>query len=831
MVVGEGRGRKYYKIPILDFLNQKEVFVNIFGYLKEIAKIIGNFNTESTIEENTNFLSYFYSKISSPKNLLNNYCNGILPQSTNKIDDMPIIYPFGFNISQKEAVNNAIANPISIIQGPPGTGKTQTILNIISNAILRDCSVAAVSNNNSAIQNIEEKLQKYSLDFFAAKLGNSNNKTNFIENQKQIPNIKDWYCDKKEWDKCLKNLKQIYQDLDKKLFQQNQLSLLKQNLASIRTERQHFEDYCALNNTEIEIDLLNQIKYSSILLKLLLFFEFFDDKKSSNLKVRILHILSFLTFWNKEKNLFYKLLIKNPHITIDMLITKIKNKFYSLKDMEISNEIKKLEQELKRFDFKSKMQESTNLSIKIFYAKLHQKYNNQKRKHYKIEDLKSNANIFLQDYPLILSTTHSILGSLNEKITYDYLIIDEASQVDLCTGALALNCAKKAVIVGDLKQLPNIVTSDMYEKIKKLSDDLKIKDFYRYEKHSFLSSMIALFPQIPKILLKEHYRCHPKIINFCNQKFYENQLVIMTEETNTKPLMLFKAPKGNHARDRINQRQIEIIIKEIIPNYNLNTDDGSLGIISPYRNQVKALQEYFKNKNVKIDTVDKFQGQENKVIILSTVGNYNSDFIDNASRLNVAISRAIEQLIVIINDDESFLNTGNIGDLVRYIQYHNFDIKESKIYSIFDLLYQCYHQARQEFLKKYKKISLYDSENLIYALLSDILKDFPHLGVATHIPLKMILRDTSLLDTEEKSFALHRNTHVDFLIFNHIDKKPRLAIEVDGVAFHQIDSIQAKRDCLKEKILKKYNLDILRLRTNESEEKTKILDFLQERKL
>lgn len=801
-------------------------------YLKEIADIVGNFNTETTIDkENTNILSYFYSEISSPRNLLDNYCNQVLPQPINEIDEIPIIYPFGFNISQKDAVNNAITNPISIIQGPPGTGKTQTILNIIANAILRDCNVAAVSNNNSAIQNIEEKLQKYSLDFFVAKLGNYSNKTAFIENQKQIPNIKDWHCSKKEWEKHIRNLKKIYRDLDKKLLQQNQLSLLKQNLTSIKIEKQHFEDYCALNKAKTKINLLNQIKHSNTLLKLLLFFEFFDDKKSSNFKIKTLYILSFLTFWNKEKNLFYKLLIKNPRIKIDTLIARVKNRFYALKYMEVSNEIKNLEQKLKKFDFKSKMQESTDLSMKIFYAKLHQKYSSQQRKHYKIEDLKSQANSFLQDYPLVLSTTHSIFSSLSKEISYDYLIIDEASQVDLCTGSLALNCAKKAVIVGDLKQLPNIVSSDVYEEIKKISDDLKIKNFYRYEKHSFLSSMIALFPQIPMTLLKEHYRCHPKIINFCNQKFYENQLVIMTEETNTKPLMLFKAPKGNHARDRVNQRQIDMIVQDIIPNYNLNTDDGSLGIISPYRNQVKALQEYFKDKNVKIDTVDKFQGQENKVIILSTVGNHNSDFIDNANRLNVAISRAIEQLIIIINDDESFLNTGNIGDLVRYIQYHNFDIKESKIYSIFDLLYQCYHQARQEFLKKYKKISLYDSENLVYALLSDILKDFPHLGIATHIPLKMILRDTSLLDIEEKRFALHRNTHVDFLIFNHIDKKPRLIIEVDGVAFHQTDSIQAKRDCLKEKILKKYNLDILRLRTNESEEKTKILDFLQERKL
>ena len=49
------------------------------------------------------------------------------------------------------------------------------------------------------------------------------------------------------------------------------------------------------------------------------------------------------------------------------------------------------------------------------------------------------------------------------------------------------------------------------------------------------------------------------------------------------------------------------------------TTDDSLGIVTPYRNQTNALQNQFKGTGVKADTVDKFQGQENKVIILSTV--------------------------------------------------------------------------------------------------------------------------------------------------------------------------------------------------------------------
>jgi replication-associated recombination protein RarA len=74
-----------------------------------------------------------------------------------------LIYPFGVNQSQKAAVENAFSSQISIIQGPPGTGKTQTILNIIANAVLQNKTIAVVSNNNSATLNVVEKMTFYAV--------------------------------------------------------------------------------------------------------------------------------------------------------------------------------------------------------------------------------------------------------------------------------------------------------------------------------------------------------------------------------------------------------------------------------------------------------------------------------------------------------------------------------------------------------------------------------------------------------------------------------------------------------------------------------------------
>ncbi|WP_278286707.1 AAA domain-containing protein, partial [Clostridium sp. LS] len=53
--------------------------------------------------------------------------------------------------------------------------------------------------------------------------------------------------------------------------------------------------------------------------------------------------------------------------------------------------------------------------------------------------------------------------------------------------------------------------------------------------------MCKLFNDVPKTLLKEHYRCHPKIIDFCNKKFYDNQLIILTNENSCdSPLEVYK---------------------------------------------------------------------------------------------------------------------------------------------------------------------------------------------------------------------------------------------------------------------------------------------------
>ena len=422
--------------------------------------------------------------------------------------------------------------------------------------------------------------------------------------------------------------------------------------------------------------------------------------------------------------------------------------------------------------------------------------------------------------------TTALSKELNEMLIYDYLIVDEASQVDLATGVLAFSCARNIVIVGDLKQLPNVLTEDDIRTSDAIWQKYSLDERYRFSTHSLLSSALEIWQDAPATLLREHYRCHPKIINFCNQKFYHGQLIVMTKDHDEPDVLtMYRTTAGNHARGHLNQRQIDVIQQEVLPRLH-QQNFQSIGIITPYRDQVTAIRKQL-GDTYEVDTVHKFQGREQDAIILTSVDNVITDFVDDPHMLNVAVSRAVHSLAVITSQDPRNDQT-NYGDLARYIEYNNFEIIQSQIYSVFDMLYQGYAEQRREYLQKHKRVSEYDSENLMHSVIQEILSDepFSSIGCAVHFSLATLVKDYAPLTEEERKYARNPLTHVDFLLFNQMDKQPVLAIEVDGGS-HKSGSKQAERDAKKNSILDKCAIPLLRLRTDGSGEKEKIKNALK----
>ena len=160
----------------------------------------------------------------------------------------------------------------------------------------------------------------------------------------------------------------------------------------------------------------------------------------------------------------------------------------------------------------------------------------------------------------------------------------------------------------------------------------------------------------------------------------------------------------------------------------------------------------------------------------------------------------------------------------------SFFILRKKLPSLYKkYLYKGYEQARETVLKKYGRLSEYDSENLMYGVIQEVLAkdEFSQYDVAMHVPLRHLLSNVSKLSDEERIFALSRGSHVDFVIFSKMDYQPVLAVEVDGYAYHATSEKQRVRDKKKDGILKKYGISLERFATTGSGEMQRLEEALR----
>ena len=797
-----------------------EVARNAFEYLKRIAQI----NELGKDEENEGILPSLYQNIDFIDETLT--AAPYLDAKKYKLHSMhssTLLFPFGCNASQAKAVKNAFEKQISVIQGPPGTGKTQTILNIIANILLRNQTVMVVSNNNSATTNVLEKLQKYGIGFIVAPLGRRENKEHFIENQPTKPQeLYSWELSPTDRTKAKQEASLALSKVQNVFSLQEELAECKQEIKDVELEWEHFK---ADNNVSDDTYRPKAGIKSKRLMRLWLDYQTLVEDGALGLHqnkfVRWIK-LKWLNFTRK-----YILGINSPisESNLQPVITELQTLYFHVRLQELSRRISDIESELQLADADKLIEGLTSSSLALLKDKLFDNYRDIKRLVLnETKDIRIHSEEFCKQYPVVLSTTFSARTAIPDQV-YDYIIMDEASQVSIETGTLALTCAKNAVIVGDTMQLPNVVTEEDRIKLNGIFNEFKVAQGFNCADYSFLQSVCAIIPNVEQTLLREHYRCHPTIINYCNQRFYGGNLLIMTEDHHENNVMMaIRTVPGHHEYNHYNQREIDVVKEEILPQLE-NLDD--VGIIAPYNNQVNQFNQQV--HSVEAATIHKYQGREKDTIIMSVTDDQITDFSDDSNLINVAISRAKKRFCLVVSGNEQE-HKGNISDLIDYIAYNNLTVTDSKISSIFDYLFSHYTHERMQFLAGHRKISEYDSENITFSLIEKILSDYPelnHLGVFCHTPLRNVIRDWSLLNEQERNYISHYSTHLDFLIINHVTKKPVLAIETDGYTYHNDETEQHQRDLLKNHILEVYGLPLIRLRTNESGEKEKILSALE----
>lgn len=796
---------KEIKIVKDAYKNNKKVS-SVMAYYRRVVQEMAVTEADTFVLSQFDDISYI-----NENSVLALYLNGILEQSRENLEP-PIIYPFGLNKSQSDALKMAFANRISIIEGPPGTGKTQTILNIISNAVIREKSVAVVSNNNSATDNVFEKLKKYGYSFICAPLGNAENVDSFFdEYEPTIPELKSVKVD-------VNRLNDLSLKLPLYFEKENKKKELLASYDALNLEYKHFlADNMTINFTEFEFKFANvspnYIQDTIVKLKEKEKIGFFD-KFIMRRRLKI-------------SNKFFKQTDKNVIVVLQYF-------YYLAKKSQILNKIKEIEKYMKDQSLDEKLNEFQKLSNSYFKNKLAELYSTKRRNNYNRDNYKRIFSDFTKEYPVILSSTYALAKCSQKNYLFDYLIIDESSQVNMASAILSMRVAKNLIVVGDIKQLPQIDSSTFKERNKILLQTFNIPKAYSYYGNSIMSSLLSLYGEnVPKQMLREHYRCAPEIINFCNKEFYNNELIVYTKpKNNVISMRVIKTVTGNHARKNpagtglYNQREIDEIEKLL---QSENMED--VGIITPYRFQAKLIQDKFGDK-VDSNTIHKFQGREKKTIIFSTVINDANDFVENDNLINVAVSRAIDKFILITSEKVANSKVGVLSDLINYISYNqDFGIiEEGNVKSIYDILYKDYEKQLNKFRQKHPSKD-FDTENITKQLLKQILNNnkYKNLDFAMHVSLRDFIKNgNNVLTADEFKFYVNPNSHVDFMIFNKMSRKPILAIEVDGVFFHEQKDKQMERDIKKNSILEKVGIPILRLKTNESNEKNRIISAIED---
>ena len=768
-----------------------------------------------------------------------------------------VVMPFHSNLDQRNAIRAALTHQISIIDGPPGTGKTQTILNLIASLIAQGKTVGVVASANSAVENVVKKLSDEGYGFLIANLGSAPRVRKFHSRQEELIQQRKQWCDNTGRVTAglviadeLETLREEEERLVDLWKTSRDLPIVRAQLDNIRHERKLFEEKVKESRRSLpDMGHLPIASAPSETIAELVAAARFAPRPSWSIGGLIERVRRYRTFGP----------LKGLDLRDVDVQSAIQMLFYRAREAELAQDVDIATQRVEDSGVDDASAAYRRRSRSIFDAILARRFCQAGAV---VPDLggqiHTKTQALLSAYPIVASSCYSIGNNLDRDPLLDWVIVDEASQVLLPPGLAALSVARNAVVVGDTKQLSPIFAGWCESECDPPDPRVDVRSL------SLLESVKAMEPDsgVVSTLLKEHYRCHPAIIEFCNRMYYDGQLIPMrsADEGTPRPFEIVHAAPGNHARrleegGSYSQREIDIITriitqledmelirKGIQPEDKDGVGDFLLGIVTPFRVQAQSAGEQVLHElgeggrdRWMSATVHKFQGRDAGTIILSTVLNSTDksagcSFYDADAMTNVSVSRAKDRLIV-VTAHNGVPHSKNVSALLDYIRMYDPHVSvESDIVSIFDVLYSAYSASLERYSRaKWSNWKRTPAENVADLCLREVLADqkYSTFGYHTEVPLWEALPNTRRLNEEQRDFVF-TDSALDFGVFSRVTGRVVLAIEVDGWEYHGNNKEQQRRDARKDSIMAAYGVPVLRLATNESGEERRIREALDQ---
>ena len=763
-----------------------------------------------------------------------------------------VVMPFHSNLDQRNAIRAALTHQISIIDGPPGTGKTQTILNLIASLIAQGKTIGVVAGANSAVDNVIDKLTEEGYGFLVASLGKTERVQEFHRREGILEQRREAWAQKASTaspgaparvdEAALRaeeeRLVALWEDA-------RDIPAIRARLTATQRERLLFEEKVKESRRPMaNISHLAVVRRSSETIADLLALARCAPRPGRSPRAIIERVRRYFAYGS----------LKGIDLGAPDVQSALQLAFYQARERELSRRVEEAEVRAARHGLVEVSATYRRRSREALDGALLDRFERERPSRLSPNEwLNRQTGILLRTYPVVASTCFSIRHNLAEDTLLDWIIIDESSQVLLPEGMAALSKARNAVIVGDARQIGPIFQG--WDESTRQPPEAR----FDVRSVSLLDSVKAMgkAAHSPTTLLREHYRCHPAIIEFCNRMYYGGQLIPMRvpAQDAPDPLAIVYAAPGNHARRPLrgggffSQREIEIISQleemEVIRE-GIEADDKDssgdfvLGIVTPYRAQATSLRQRIRSDLGEgtharwlAETAHKFQGRGAGTVVLSTVLNAHDraatqDFYDSDALTNVIVSRAKDRFIVVTAHGGVRLSR-NIRTLLEYIEmYDPSSVIQSDIVSIFDVLYSAYSASLERYSRaKWSNWKRTPAENVADLCLREVLADpkYSSFGYYTEVPLRDALPNTRRLSEEQRAFVF-TDSALDFGVFSRVTGRVVLAIEVDGWEYHGNNKEQLQRDARKDSIMAAYGVPVLRLATNESGEERRIREAL-----
>ena len=588
------------------------------------------------------------------------------------------------NMEQIEAVSSAMSAPLSVVTGPPGTGKSQVIVATATTALWAGQTVLVASKNHQALDAVEQRLCEIApgAAFLVRTLDPARDVdcgiTDVLHELISQPAGRGVAAPESNVSAELDHRAKVRASTLERIAEER---LLRLQLAE-DVERLQSRLLAGLPNTAQSVTRAPSLGFWSRILAWL---------------GLIVHRVD--TVSNDDSSVSTVALQQRIHDMRDRLA-----KFGPIEDpVTLTGEITELARQLlaNHVTAISTPDDSSRLALSNAHDDLVLQGETKLRREL-VERVLSHRPLWLA----------SILGAPNriprEQGLFDLVIFDEASQCDIGSALPLLARACRAVIVGDDRQLSFIPQLAIAQDRNLMSaQKLPQTGMGRFaQSRKSLFDLARSTPEVPAVMLRDQYRSASDIVDYINGDFYAGKLRVAADQeglrvpTTTRPGIHWthvppEADPGNPGANT-NVAEIRAIVENLEQLLLVHGYDGSVGVISPFRPQVAALADAISQRvsqqrrlavDLRVGTVDSFQGQERDLILFSPV--VHAGVAPSAiaflqkdwRRLNVAISRA--RAVAHVFGDLEFAQRGTVRRL-QSLAARTTEPRQSIVEGVFD---------------------------------------------------------------------------------------------------------------------------------------------------